>query len=229
MFLPVPLSSPSLTSVLWLVLTACNPNACRASGRGLQPKGLRVKEVADFKVYSKGAGSGELKVTVRGPSKTPWLQNTFHTSAFTSLTVADVFILNPEGLEEPVKVLEMENGIYECNYYPIVTGKYQVTITWGGHSIPRRWDVQLVSFFSFLRYTVYVNISDNSYSSYYSFKLELHSECVCLSYEASCSLTEYLCYWATRCHLTTELWGTPEAPICVRVYRCKNTRLALKS
>ncbi|XP_041819436.1 filamin-C isoform X6 [Chelmon rostratus] len=87
----------------------CNPNACRASGRGLQPKGLRVKEVADFKVYSKGAGSGELKVTVRGP----------------------------KGLEEPVKVLEMENGIYECNYYPIVTGKYQVTITWGGHSIPR--------------------------------------------------------------------------------------------
>ncbi|XP_045895969.1 filamin-C-like isoform X7 [Micropterus dolomieu] len=87
----------------------CNPNACRASGRGLQPKGLRVKEVADFKVYTKGAGSGELKVTVKGP----------------------------KGLEEPVKVLEMENGIFECNYYPIMTGKYIVTITWGGHSIPR--------------------------------------------------------------------------------------------
>ncbi|KAG8005411.1 Filamin-C, partial [Nibea albiflora] len=88
---------------------ACNPNACRASGRGLQPKGLRVKEVADFKVYTKGAGSGELKVTVKGP----------------------------KGLEEPVKVIEMENGIYECNYYPVMTGKYIVTITWGGHSIPR--------------------------------------------------------------------------------------------
>ncbi|XP_074554003.1 filamin-C-like isoform X9 [Halichoeres trimaculatus] len=87
----------------------CNPNACRASGRGLQPKGLRVKEVADFKVYTKGAGSGELKVTVKGP----------------------------KGTEEPVKVLEMENGLYECNYYPIMTGKYIVTITWGGHSIPR--------------------------------------------------------------------------------------------
>lgn len=54
-----------------MALTACNPNACRASGRGLQPKGLRVKEVADFKVYTKGAGSGELSVTVKGPSKTP--------------------------------------------------------------------------------------------------------------------------------------------------------------
>lgn len=48
--------------------TACSPNACRASGRGLQPKGLRVKEVADFKVYTKGGGSGELKVSVKGPS-----------------------------------------------------------------------------------------------------------------------------------------------------------------
>ncbi|XP_015254890.1 PREDICTED: filamin-C-like [Cyprinodon variegatus] len=87
----------------------CNPNACRASGRGLQQKGLRVKEVADFKVYTKGGGSGELKVTVKGP----------------------------KGREEPVKVLEMENGIYECNYYPIMTGKYIIIITWGGHSIPR--------------------------------------------------------------------------------------------
>lgn len=49
--------------------TACNPGACRAVGRGLQPKGVRVKETADFKVYTKGAGSGELKVTVKGPSK----------------------------------------------------------------------------------------------------------------------------------------------------------------
>ncbi|XP_072310047.1 filamin-C isoform X2 [Eucyclogobius newberryi] len=87
----------------------CNPNACRASGRGLQPKGVRVKEVADFKVYTKGAGSGELIVSVKGP----------------------------KGLDEPVKVLELETGLYECNYYPVSTGKYIVTITWGGHNIPR--------------------------------------------------------------------------------------------
>jgi filamin len=30
---------------------------------------VRVKEVADFKVFTKGAGSGELKVTVKGPSE----------------------------------------------------------------------------------------------------------------------------------------------------------------
>lgn len=46
-----------------------NPNACRATGRGLQPKGVRVKEVADFKVFTKGAGSGALNVSVKGPSE----------------------------------------------------------------------------------------------------------------------------------------------------------------
>lgn len=49
-----------------------------------------------------------------------------------------MFIFNIEGLEESVNVLEMENGLYECNYYPVMAGKYIVTITWGGHSIPRR-------------------------------------------------------------------------------------------
>lgn len=63
---PGPFSTQS--SCLFLS-PACNPNACRATGRGLQPKGVRVKEVADFKVFTKGAGSGELKVTVKGPSE----------------------------------------------------------------------------------------------------------------------------------------------------------------
>lgn len=61
---------PFSTQTFSLFLSpACNPNACRASGRGLQPKGVRVKEMADFKVFTKGAGSGELKVTVKGPSE----------------------------------------------------------------------------------------------------------------------------------------------------------------
>lgn len=65
--------SPSSPQLSWLICpTACNPAACRAIGRGLQPKGVRVKETADFKVYTKGAGSGELKVTVKGPSKFIW-------------------------------------------------------------------------------------------------------------------------------------------------------------
>ncbi|XP_061106619.1 filamin-A isoform X6 [Conger conger] len=88
---------------------ASNPNACRATGRGLQPKGVRVKEVADFKVFTRGAGTGELKVMVKGP----------------------------RGGEEPVKVRDVGDGVYECDYYPILPGKYTIIITWGGHTIPR--------------------------------------------------------------------------------------------
>ncbi|XP_075285684.1 LOW QUALITY PROTEIN: filamin-C [Opisthocomus hoazin] len=91
------------------VAEACTPSACRATGRGLQPKGVRVKEVADFRVLTKGAGTGELRVLVKGP----------------------------KGTEEPVTVRDAGDGVYECEYHPQVPGKYQVAITWGGHAIPR--------------------------------------------------------------------------------------------
>ncbi|XP_054475301.1 filamin-A-like isoform X2 [Anoplopoma fimbria] len=91
------------------VAEAINPNACRATGRGLQPKGVRVKEVADFKVFTKGAGTGSLSVSVKGPT----------------------------GAEEQVKVRDAGNGVYECEYYPLKPGKYTVSMTWGGQPIPR--------------------------------------------------------------------------------------------
>ncbi|XP_034551768.1 filamin-A isoform X4 [Notolabrus celidotus] len=88
---------------------ACNPSLCKAKGRGLQPKGLRVKETADFQVYTKGAGTGELKVTIKGP----------------------------KGLDEPCKRKDLGDGTYEFEYYPTTPGTYSITITWGGQHIPR--------------------------------------------------------------------------------------------
>ena len=46
--------------------------------------------------------------------------------------------ISPEGTEELVKVREAGDGVFECEYYPVVPGKYVVTITWGGYAIPRR-------------------------------------------------------------------------------------------
>uniref|UniRef100_A0A8B9VP85 Filamin B n=1 Tax=Anas zonorhyncha TaxID=75864 RepID=A0A8B9VP85_9AVES len=80
-----------------LVGEACNPNACRATGRGLQPKGVRIRETADFKVDTRAA----------------------------------------EGLEELVKQKGFMDGVYSFEYYPATPGKYIVTITWGGHNIPK--------------------------------------------------------------------------------------------
>ncbi|XP_071409029.1 filamin-C [Pithys albifrons albifrons] len=91
------------------VAEACTPSAVRAAGRGLQPRGVRVQEVADFKVMTRGAGSGDLRVTLRGPG----------------------------GTEEPVTVRDAGDGVYECEYLPRVPGTYQVSITWGGYAIPR--------------------------------------------------------------------------------------------
>ncbi|XP_029102180.1 filamin-A-like isoform X2 [Scleropages formosus] len=88
---------------------ACNPGVCYAKGRGLQAKGLRVKETAEFKVYTKGAGAGELKVTIKGP----------------------------KGLEEPCKKKDLGDGVYSFEYYPTTPGNYTITITWGGQHIPR--------------------------------------------------------------------------------------------
>uniref|UniRef100_A0A8C4EKZ8 Filamin B n=1 Tax=Dicentrarchus labrax TaxID=13489 RepID=A0A8C4EKZ8_DICLA len=88
---------------------ACTPGACRATGRGLQPSGLRVKQVGDFKVDTKNAGSGDLKVLVKGP----------------------------KGIEEPVKQISSQDGVFSYEYYPNSPGKYTVSITWGGQHIPK--------------------------------------------------------------------------------------------
>ncbi|KAM4583192.1 filamin B a isoform 1-T1 [Fundulus diaphanus] len=88
---------------------ACIPGACRATGRGLQPSGLRVKQAGDFKVDTRNAGSGELKVLIK----------------------------DPRGNEEPVKQLSSQDGSFFYEYYPKSPGKYTVSITWGGQHIPK--------------------------------------------------------------------------------------------
>uniref|UniRef100_A0A667XTF4 Filamin B n=1 Tax=Myripristis murdjan TaxID=586833 RepID=A0A667XTF4_9TELE len=73
---------------------ACVPGACRATGRGLQPSGLRVRQVGDFKVDTRTAGSGELKVLVKGP----------------------------KGVEEPVKQTAAQDGVYSYDPFEVAVG-----------------------------------------------------------------------------------------------------------
>lgn len=46
---------------------AINPKAVYATGRGIQPRGVRIKQRAEFKVHTKDAGVAEVKVQVIGP------------------------------------------------------------------------------------------------------------------------------------------------------------------
>lgn len=51
-----------------LCLQPAIPNACRASGRGLQPKGIRIRETADFS-WHQSCWKWRAGVTIKGPSK----------------------------------------------------------------------------------------------------------------------------------------------------------------
>jgi hypothetical protein len=48
-------------------VSASNAKACYATGRGIQPRGIRVKDHADFYVHTAGAGEGEVEVHIIGP------------------------------------------------------------------------------------------------------------------------------------------------------------------
>ncbi|KAJ9576572.1 hypothetical protein L9F63_025532, partial [Diploptera punctata] len=81
----------------------------RASGRGLQPSGVRVGDVADFKIYTEGAGEGSPEVRVIGPG----------------------------GVNEPVKTRKVDGTTYEAVYHPRKEGRHVVMVTFAGQEIPR--------------------------------------------------------------------------------------------
>ncbi|KAL6482814.1 hypothetical protein MHYP_G00076860 [Metynnis hypsauchen] len=89
--------------------TVPKPKACRATGRGLQARGLRVGQLADFKVDTHKAGPGNLAVHIHEPT----------------------------GNEVAVKQREVLEGIYGFEYMPGDEGDYTVDITWANKHIPK--------------------------------------------------------------------------------------------
>ncbi|KAI2800805.1 hypothetical protein BLOT_012377 [Blomia tropicalis] len=100
---PVP-NSPFKTTVA----PPCDPRKVRALGRGLQPTGVRVNDLAEFRVLTDGAGSG-----------TPTIK-----------------VIGPDGKAEKVTVLKAKDGTtYNCDYKPLKEGKYVVEISFGDQEI----------------------------------------------------------------------------------------------
>jgi len=91
------------------VASSSDPKKCRAYGRGIQPKGVRTGDVAEFRVITKDAGEGVMKATVTGP----------------------------DGQDLPCRVTKTNNTTYECGYVPNRVGPHTVSITYGGAHIPR--------------------------------------------------------------------------------------------
>ncbi|UXI22435.1 G-protein coupled receptor 158 [Sarcoptes scabiei] len=100
---PVP-QSPFKTTVA----PPCDPRKVRAFGRGLQPTGVRVNDVAEFRVITEGAGPGTPSIKVIGP----------------------------DGKEEKVNIIKAKDGFtYDCDYKPLKEGKYVVQIAFGDQEI----------------------------------------------------------------------------------------------
>ncbi|XP_022901138.2 filamin-A isoform X2 [Onthophagus taurus] len=91
----------------------------RASGRGLQPAGIRVKDDADFKVYTDGAGEGQ----------------------------PDVLVIGPGGVKVPCKIKKLDGGTYQAVYSPIKEGKHVIKVTFAGQEIYKSpFEVEVLPF-----------------------------------------------------------------------------------
>lgn len=47
----------------------CNSKKAYATGRGIQPLGVRIGDIADFQVHTEDAGEGDLIAKVVGPGE----------------------------------------------------------------------------------------------------------------------------------------------------------------
>ncbi|XP_022254826.1 filamin-A-like, partial [Limulus polyphemus] len=90
------------------VSPVCDARKVRVSGRGIQPRGIRVRDIADFKVFTEGAGQGDL----------------------------DVKVIGPGGINEYVDINKLDDSTYECIYRPMNEGRYVITVSYGGQEVP---------------------------------------------------------------------------------------------
>ncbi|TNN09515.1 Filamin-A isoform 1 [Schistosoma japonicum] len=86
---------------------ACDPKQAYATGRGIQPQGIRVKDLADFKVHTEDAGEGPLEVSV----------------------------IAPDGRGIPCTSRKTGAYLFDCSYTPQKPGTHQVNVRYGGDHI----------------------------------------------------------------------------------------------
>lgn len=91
------------------VAPSSDPKKVRATGRGLQPTGVRVGDVADFRIWTEGAGEG----------------------------IPQVKILGPGGQMTQFQLSATNNTVFDGFYKPTKEGRYRVMISFDGQEIPK--------------------------------------------------------------------------------------------
>ncbi|XP_033643960.1 filamin-A-like isoform X2 [Asterias rubens] len=86
-----------------------NAQKAFAYGRGIQNKGLRVREECVFYINTKEAGEAALKVQIIGPG----------------------------GIDEPCTIKDNGDGIYTCSYRPFKQGRYIINAMYGKKEISK--------------------------------------------------------------------------------------------
>ena len=89
--------------------TVSDARKVRCTGRGLQKNGVRVRDVADFRVYTEGAGEGKLEIKIIGPG----------------------------GVQEVFDSKKIDTTTTEFKYFPKTPGRYSVIVTYGGQEVPK--------------------------------------------------------------------------------------------
>uniref|UniRef100_A0A1I8JJV1 Filamin-A n=1 Tax=Macrostomum lignano TaxID=282301 RepID=A0A1I8JJV1_9PLAT len=87
------------------------PDRVYVTGRGIQPKGVRVNDQADFYVHVENAGEGDCSVCRS--------------------------IVGPGGGNEPCKVERTADSVYTCLYVPRKAGRYTIIVKFGPQEVPR--------------------------------------------------------------------------------------------
>lgn len=86
-----------------------DPRRVRMRGRGIQSRGIRCGDDADFLIYTEGAGIG-----------TP-----------------EVKIIGPGGINQNVNIKQINDTTYECHYYPMKQGEYLIMCKFAKENIPK--------------------------------------------------------------------------------------------
>lgn len=79
----------------------------KASGRGLQPKGVRVQDIADFKIHTGGTEPEPPEIQILGPGKD----------------------------SVPYKIHKNKDGVYNVEYQPVKEGRHVIIIKFAGQEI----------------------------------------------------------------------------------------------